>query len=198
MNYKKIARRIVADTTTPWGESQDVVKIAPGVNVYSTAGHGGMSVSAGLLKYLTKFTVKQAIRYGSGYWFEEDVDIILPIYELSLNMPGFRQKIMEKMKYSDESMVAEIKRWFPNYKFETTSDDKEKYIKKPSMKTLQINDVVTLTNSSVDGIYLVNEVASNYIIIVNKFLRTFRMKPTQYERMVAKIVRDGKVIWEEN
>jgi hypothetical protein len=69
--FKRVAKR-----NTPWGYSQDAEEIKPGIELHSTAGHGGM--------YLHGFRL-QAVRealpefrcFGSescGPWFEEDCD----------------------------------------------------------------------------------------------------------------------------
>lgn len=60
--------------SSPWGKSQQINKIAPGIAFVSTAGHGGYRVSKRKAeKYFTHVELKHAaIMSGSYYWFEED------------------------------------------------------------------------------------------------------------------------------
>lgn len=62
------------DQRTPWGMSQQIKKIAPGIAFLSTAGHGGYRVSKKLAeRSFTHAELKHAAIYGGNYyWFEED------------------------------------------------------------------------------------------------------------------------------
>ena len=54
---------------TPWGKSQGRAdKLAPGINFYSTAGHGGYKVSKTTLALMPP-----ALRNEDG-WYEEDME----------------------------------------------------------------------------------------------------------------------------
>lgn len=60
-------------TSTPWGTAQTARQYGRGIVQYSTAGHGGFHVSAGLLEQMPE-SFKTADSYTDGHkgWFEED------------------------------------------------------------------------------------------------------------------------------
>lgn len=55
-------------TRTPWGTADSVQKYAPGINFYTTPGHGGFKVAAG-----KNAKIHDAWRQADG-WYEEDCD----------------------------------------------------------------------------------------------------------------------------
>lgn len=60
-------------TSTPWGASQFSKRIARGITMYSTAGHGGLKVSAGRLADMHPALVNMGFGgLGNKGWFEED------------------------------------------------------------------------------------------------------------------------------
>lgn len=81
----KMARELVAEsgTQTPWGLSQSAKQIVRGITVYGTASHGGICVAPGAAKWLSKFTVSNGMRWGGGYWYEEDCVADLVLYDLA-------------------------------------------------------------------------------------------------------------------
>lgn len=106
--------------STPWGKAQGSYRLARGVIFYYTAGHGGMKVSKRIAeKYMTEYARKHCInRYGA-YWYEEDCDINLPLYELSMNLPGFADKALEFSKSATKERLEErIHEYFKDYPFE--------------------------------------------------------------------------------
>jgi len=68
---------------TPWGSAQNARTIQRGVQFYSTAGHGGLGITEAVAeKHLTDAARIAAGRPKQGkYWFEEDVDAAIPLYE---------------------------------------------------------------------------------------------------------------------
>lgn len=60
-------------TSTPWGTAQTATYYAHGLVNYSTAGHGGLHVSNGLLKRIPLY-MQYADQYATGTagWYEED------------------------------------------------------------------------------------------------------------------------------
>ena len=75
MSHTKKDNNNMKPQRTPWGLSQSINKIAPGIAFLSTAGHGGYRVSKRKAdRYFTHAELKHAaIFYGGNYyWFEED------------------------------------------------------------------------------------------------------------------------------
>lgn len=66
-------------TSTPWGPSQITTRIAPGIVQYSTAGHGGIHLSAGRLAKMPEIYRKRDLRFCGPEWFEEDCEVALVI-----------------------------------------------------------------------------------------------------------------------
>ena len=70
--------------STPWGTSQQVETIARGIHWVSTAGHGGLMVSAGVAeKVLSQQAIKVAHpgRCGGYVCFEEDCSYAVAFFE---------------------------------------------------------------------------------------------------------------------
>lgn len=65
--------------STPWGPSQQVRNIADGIDVVSTASHGGIRLSAARAKTLQALMPGQGTYAGSSSWFEEDLDANLVV-----------------------------------------------------------------------------------------------------------------------
>lgn len=89
-------------TSTPWGLSDDSKKLAKGVTVFSTPGHGGVRVSAKRMCEIPSVFHKAAIvrKDGAG-WFEEDCAAAIPLHFLVA-------------KGTDASYVKTIKCWSPD------------------------------------------------------------------------------------
>ena len=66
---------------TPWGNSQSIREIAPGIIRVSTESHGGYHVTPELLARMPE--EHRATAYSTGGWFEEDVDWSL----VAINFP---------------------------------------------------------------------------------------------------------------
>jgi|SRR5690348_6470637 len=67
---------------TPWGSSQQIEKILPGVSWVSTASHGGLMVATGAAeKYLTPKAIELGKRYGSYICFEEDCAYAIAFFQ---------------------------------------------------------------------------------------------------------------------
>lgn len=60
---------------TPWGPSQTVREIAPGITQVSTAGHGGMKLSPSRLSALRAIIPTVSTWGDNSPWFEEDCDV---------------------------------------------------------------------------------------------------------------------------
>lgn len=62
---------------TPWGPSQTVEQIAPGIVSVSTAGHGGFNLSPERWRELSDSFI--FFSYAGRYWLEEDCDVALAV-----------------------------------------------------------------------------------------------------------------------
>ena len=63
---------------TPWGPSQTARELAPGITLYTTAGHGGAHVElAEVMRWPTALRDFQT--FTGGNWYEEDCDICLVV-----------------------------------------------------------------------------------------------------------------------
>lgn len=70
----------IVSTVTPWGQAQTVTKIAPGINFYTTASHGGFKLSEGRNKKVSQ-KLKESTWQGLGLkgWYEEDEDQLIVV-----------------------------------------------------------------------------------------------------------------------
>jgi len=84
-------------TNTPWGAAQHSEKIARGIMLYSTAGHGGIHLSP-----TVNSKMPEALRIEDG-WYEEDCDWAL----VALAFPQFFIK-----DYANA--VSAAKNWHPD------------------------------------------------------------------------------------
>lgn len=99
---------------TPWGPAQDAVDIAYGVRLFSTSGHGGLAVSPAVgKKKLSGAALNQALYFNGTYWFEEDVAIDIPLYEVDEWREAFGQRLGHPV--SKEKAEKVIERYFPRY-----------------------------------------------------------------------------------
>jgi len=100
---------------TPWGVSDGYpAKLIRGVNIYGTPSHGGFCVSRKLAeKRLSKYALNKAIKYGNGYWFEEDCDYAFVAYEIPEVLDAMNSKLTNKL--SKEDCYNTIKRYNSDY-----------------------------------------------------------------------------------
>lgn len=70
-------------TNSMWDAVQSCTTIANGIYSVSTAGHGGIMISADLAnRILSPEAINEGYRYGSYYCYEEDCDRCIPLREL--------------------------------------------------------------------------------------------------------------------
>lgn len=86
-------------TSTPWGPSQSARQLAPGIMLYSTAGHGGIHLSPARLAQLPARLHKRTTAYCGLQWFEEDCEVALVV-------AGFPQYFTEEQVAQAERTIA--------------------------------------------------------------------------------------------
>lgn len=85
---------------TPWGESQDVRRVASGVLWVSTASHGGYYVDS-----VAREQIPHEWRTRDG-WYEEDCEALIPLaFVDDMNT--------DRGERSRESFLEALRAWFP-------------------------------------------------------------------------------------
>lgn len=72
-------------TSSPWGKPQTQQKLAEGIYLVSTAGHGGIFVSRERFKEMPDSVTINP--YSQGTWFEEDLEAVIPMLFFFDEMP---------------------------------------------------------------------------------------------------------------
>ena len=82
---------------TPWGPSQTVKKIAPGIQFITTASHGGFKLSPQKNKEIPSY-----MRHSDG-WYEEDVDWAIVVTSFPKEFP------VKELRFAHDT----LKKWHP-------------------------------------------------------------------------------------
>jgi hypothetical protein len=106
---------------TPWGKSDSKITLARGISFVTTPSHGGFAVTpTAALQYLSTAAVARATKYGSYYFFEEDCDTYIVLFELPQAL---------RIKWSTgvptkEALIKSLSLWHADYLIEvgTTPD----------------------------------------------------------------------------
>lgn len=107
--------------STPWGPSQHTEKLIQGVSIVSTAGHGGMMISAKKAEnLLSEAARKMAIFDGRYYAFEEDCAFDIPLFESEEIRVAFIECMRSTNNAEDikDSAWSSLSRWYPKYLIE--------------------------------------------------------------------------------
>jgi len=109
---------------TPWGESDYQERLAPGVFSVGTPSHGGILVRGLAASHLSEAAKRRVSRVWRGkvptYWFEEDCDWAVAVYDLRLES--------DKREQQRSCLVS----WHPTYlleRGETLTPDEEQTIR---------------------------------------------------------------------
>ncbi len=104
--------RIKVGMNTPWGRAQVVRKLAEGVFVVSTPGHGGAVIEKSIAREkLTKACTSRAMDEYGLYWFEEDCQILLVINE--------RPEWFKGAEGQEKTIKRGLEAYYPEYLTET-------------------------------------------------------------------------------
>lgn len=119
---------------TPWGKADYSRSVVRGITFYSTSSHGGVFVTENAArKYLRKSALESEFvrgaydRKANGYWFEEDCDATIVIFELCYTAPQSAVDLYKGKRTLDEikqSCAASIDRWHGWYQYERGADGK--------------------------------------------------------------------------
>ena len=120
---KNSTSEIIVPKNSPWGEVQSCENLHPdlygkGVFQVSCAGHGGIAVHKSGGCNLSSAAKSCGISMGKYYFFEEDCDFAIVLYELKI--PGYKDHIKNLLRYNpnycvesglhrDEEVAEEIK-----------------------------------------------------------------------------------------
>lgn len=99
---------------TPWGKSDSKITLTRGISFVTTPGHGGFAVTpSAALTYLSTAAVARATKYDSYYFFEEDCDAFIVLFELPASM-------LEKLGgiQTEEQIIKALSRWHADYLIE--------------------------------------------------------------------------------
>jgi hypothetical protein len=69
---------LTINSNTPWGEAQDVEKIAEGIESVMTAGHGGFKLSTER-HAMVRQKFPDFHTFAGGSWYEEDCDVAVVV-----------------------------------------------------------------------------------------------------------------------
>ncbi len=116
-------------TNTPWGSSQQVIKVAIGIRDYSTASHGGFHLSP------SKNSKIPAYMRNNDGWYEEDCAWCIPAMI-------FQTEFMSYLECDNiERIVQTFKEWYPQMFeqfFNTTLSRGESYMKDHPLNLLTV------------------------------------------------------------
>jgi hypothetical protein len=103
---------------SPWGPVQQQDNFCPGVTRVSTAGHGGFAIAEGFAhKHLSEAARSRAGFKNSGYyWYEEDCDWAIPVYELPDLWPEvFRWMPQGSAAEYEKYLIESLSCWNADY-----------------------------------------------------------------------------------
>jgi len=94
---------------SPWGRVQEYSEIAPGIWSVSTAGHGGLAISAERDAAMPPY-LRDGRKYGGPGYYEEDIEWAL----VALAFPeAFAEKKPWQPMAPFEAAKLTVRQWFP-------------------------------------------------------------------------------------
>ena len=183
-------------TSTPWGASEYTQKLCTGAAFHGTAGHGGLHVTEKLAgECLSVFTRNRGINDGSGYWYEEDCDICLPLWELFLN--GHEKEVCAFIRKDRDATRASLLKgleWFKDY---LAMPHPAKYHPMPNCERLAAGTKIRLSGE--EYTVQMNRYGIKGCMVFNPAAGCQQfVSPRLFARLVEKVTdAAGKTIWEE-
>jgi hypothetical protein len=100
---------------TPWGKSDSKITLARGISFVTTPSHGGFAVTpTAALQYLSTAAVARATKYSGYYFFEEDCDASIVLFELP---QALRIKWSTSVP-TKEALIKSLSLWHADYLME--------------------------------------------------------------------------------
>ena len=194
LNFRKKTEAkyyLIIATATPWGRSQSVRKVLPGLTWYDTEGHGGLCVSHGLAnKKLSPNARAEAIKYAGSYWYEEDVQWTIPMYENPEWLEAMKKLgIFSSIPTKDE-MKKRIEQSFPHYL--TLKDAGISFSETVKFRDLQPGDLLYIDKIDSEP-FSVKSISGDKAIIT-RHGSDYRFSKNSYFSRIKKAERDGKIL----
>ena len=99
---------------TPWGRADHLRTITTGVIEVSTPRHGGIAIAKGYAeKHLSEAAREKAIFQNSYYFFEEDCDWAIPMFELKELWEVYFKPSFKKDK--EQYLLESLSGWNADY-----------------------------------------------------------------------------------
>jgi len=99
---------------TPWGKSDSKITLTRGISWVGTPSHGGFAITpSAALTYLSTAAVARAEKYGTYYFFEEDCDASIVLFELPAGLLAKLGGVP-----TNESLIQSLSRWHADYLIE--------------------------------------------------------------------------------
>jgi len=94
---------------TPWGHSQSIEEIAPGIVFVSCAGHGGFKLDDERNKQVpAAWRARSFNKQGLRGWYEEDCDAVLVVLSFPGAFPDQRERALRAFASMFHDMPAPV------------------------------------------------------------------------------------------
>jgi hypothetical protein len=188
---------------TPWGQAQSITKIATGIIIVSTAGHGGLMIGKGVAKkYLSPEAIHMGMEYGSYLCYEEDVAYTIPLYDSEALLKLVNDKHVFTKEVSKGDLEKTLQDYYPKYfDAEYKAKAKRAIDSKITVKSLQVGDTFSLYSDDYTkehGTFTLVELRNGKDVISkdSHYGRLWKLRPSQIKD-IYKLERDGKVIFQK-
>lgn len=175
---------------TPWGPAQQGYVIDNEVIFYGTAGHGGLRVSKKAAKKLTDAAKKFGQFWGGAYWYEEDVAIEIPFYEVESWRKSASKWFGAGAGWATpESYVKVIERYFPEY-LKLAADGYKEPVTPKIGETWEFTEPlsygVKFGFEKGDQIQVAKLTSAGLVFMSSKYPTRFRLRTSSYN-LLAKV-----------
>lgn len=107
---------------SPWGQTDRITELLPGVFDVSTPSHGGFMIKESVAReHLSDACIARGERFGSMICFEEDCAYALPCYEWAELLDKLNEQILVEPLSREETRKT-IEYWYAGYLDPTKQD----------------------------------------------------------------------------